>query len=559
MAKRRDFPRSSWLCVAAIAGAIGCYPQDNGKDPPLDRFYFPVSVAVGPDREDGTGPSRLYVTNSDFDLQYNAGSLQAYDLDRLRELLPRYCDRDSDCTGGYVCDVPTLESTKPPTHVCVDPADPKPCGELGEQSAGESLVTPGRCNFVDPTSPPGGGPSLLVQSVSIGAFATDALYRVNPTDASGRTGRLFVPVRGDSTLHWIDVNEDGDGTDSLDCGQGSGLSCDSNHRRGSDAALENSRGLTLPVEPFGIAANELGTALVLTHQTTGSVSLFVNRWALGEGALDGPNLADVRSGLPSGAMGVASIPESRFVIESPPGTVQYQPGFLVTFRTAPQLQLVRYYSSIELTGQGGIPQQLDPQAPFLETSRSVPVTTNSSGFDSRGIAVDARRRRACESRCGDSAERPECLKRCVRTPLEVYIANRSPPSMIVGVSVPNSTEPGSDDLPTFNDSIPLGQGASRVYTGSVLGKDGTPEPRVFVICFDTKLIYIYDPASGVETTINTGRGPHSLAIDAARGLGYVGHFLDSYVGVIDLNKAHKASYGKMILTLGQPAPPRAAK
>lgn len=562
MAERRDFPMLPWLCVAAIAGATGCFPADDGRDPPLDRFYFPVGLALGPEREDGTGPSRLYVANSDFDLQFNAGSVQVYDLDRVRELLPRYCDRDSDCEDGNVCDVARVDSTRPATHTCVNPADPRPCGALGEQTAGESIVTPGRCNFIDPSSPPNGGRSLLVQSVSIGAFATDALYRVDPT-GNGRTGRLFIPVRGDSTLHWMDVDDDGGPEDSLDCGQGAELSCDGNHRRGTDAALENSRGLTLPTEPAGIAADERGEAIVVTHQTTavnGSVSLFVNRWSANDGALNGPNLADVRQGFPSGAVGVAAVPESAYVLESPPGTVQYQPSFLITFRSQPEVRQARYFSDTEFIGPGGVAQPIDPSAPFLDVSRSVPLRTNSSGFDSRGIAVDARRRTACESRCGTGDGRLDCLRTCTATSVDVFVANRSPASMIVGMTVPNGSAAGSDDLPRFHDSIPMQLGPSRVYIGRVLGAGGQPEDRVFVVCFDSKLIYIYDPALGVvEETIGTGRGPHALAVDTANGLGYVGHFLDSYIGVVDLNKAHSAAYGKMILTLGAPQAPRAAK
>jgi hypothetical protein len=355
------------------------------------------------------------------------------------------------------------------------------------------------------------------------------------------------------------VDDDGSADDSLDCGQGSGIECDSNHRRGSDAALENSRGLTLPTEPFGVAANEAGDALVVTHQTTGSVSLFVNRWLRGDGALDGPNLSDVRSGLPSGALGITAVPESAFVLESPPGTVPYQPSFLVTFRNFPQVQLIRYFADAEFLGQGGGLQAIDPSAPFLDTSRSVPIRANSSGVDSRGIAIDSGRRSACEARCDGSTERLDCLHTCTSTTLDIFVANRTPPSLLVGTSVPNTSAAGSDDLPRFNNSIPLQSGASRVYTAKVLGEDGLPEDRVFVICFDSKLIFVYDPAGNVEKTITTGRGPHALAVDTVNGLGYVAHFTDSYVGVIDLNKAHGATYGKLILTLGQPQAPRAAK
>jgi DNA-binding beta-propeller fold protein YncE len=60
----------------------------------------------------------------------------------------------------------------------------------------------------------------------------------------------------------------------------------------------------------------------------------------------------------------------------------------------------------------------------------------------------------------------------------------------------------------------------------------------------------------VEVRLTTGRGPQGVAIDEKNGLAYVAHFTDSYVGVVDLDKRH-ATYGKVLLNVGQPKPPRA--
>ena len=102
------------------------------------------------------------------------------------------------------------------------------------------------------------------------------------------------------------------------------------------------------------------------------------------------------------------------------------------------------------------------------------------------------------------------------------------------------------------------QGAELAF--SYVGERFKDRITEFAADFDSKLIFVYDPVGKrIETTIYTGRGPHSLAIDTVNGLGYIGHFTDSYVGVVDLNKAHGATYGKMVLTLGEPQTPRAAK
>src|ERR1700691_5380384 len=56
-----------------------CYSSGaGGTDPPTTTFYFPVGLAVS------AGGHVLYAANSDFDLQWNGGTIQSYDLFRLR-------------------------------------------------------------------------------------------------------------------------------------------------------------------------------------------------------------------------------------------------------------------------------------------------------------------------------------------------------------------------------------------------------------------------------------------------------------------------------------------
>ncbi|HEX7670953.1 MAG TPA: hypothetical protein VF395_15265, partial [Polyangiaceae bacterium] len=235
----------------AAGGVNGCFSGDSGRAPDGNRIYFPVGIVLGPgDAATNSAPRRMYVANSDFDLQYNAGTLQAFDLERLSAYVPHYCSKDSDCEGvdgAPTCDLVGKDG-EAPSHFCVDPStgdkdtDAHPaCGALGVQTPADRLVYPGLCSFLNPYSPPPrrssplhspGGASLLVQSVQIGAFVTDAIYRDNPLIDGTAKGRLFLPVRGDATLHWIDVDDDSPGPRALDCGQGSDGSCDGNHRRG---------------------------------------------------------------------------------------------------------------------------------------------------------------------------------------------------------------------------------------------------------------------------------------------------------------------------------------
>lgn len=532
------------VCIALAALSVSACYSAEGQPPPLNRLYFPTGLALSP------GATRLYVANSDFDLQYRSGTVQAYDLGRVRQLTPRGCTSDAGCSSGTRCDLaPTTENGGAPSRWCVQSAGPfagRPCGALGEQGIADRLLYPGRCAHLDPEHPVDGGASLIVGSVGVGAFATALLYRSRPPAADGAQrpgGRLFLPVRGDATLTYIDVDDDSKAAATgfeLSCGQtGDEHACDATHRRGDSAAQENTRDLTLPREPFGIDATSDGSALVLTHQTEGSASLFVNDWDQGSYG-SGPNLEFVLTGLSTRPIGVAAVPKAASA-----DPASYQPHFLVTFRDAAEVRLLRYFDDAAA----------NPARPFLADDGGASITANSLDFDSRGIAIDDSARRAAETACElEPADlRADCLDRAADVRLDVYVANRSPATLLVGHTRSNS------DLPTSFDAYPVSFGPSRVVVGDVIDRAGKPSKRVFLVCFDSRAIWVFDPAAReMEANITTGRGPHALAIDAAHGLAYLAHFTDSYLGVIDLDLRHASAYS-IVLTLGRPTAPRASK
>lgn len=546
-----------FIALCALASS-GCYDQGQGVEPPLDRIYFPVGLAISPEA------SRLYVVNSDFDLQYNGGALQALDLARVRELLPKACQADSDCGDGKLCDLsPTEENRGKPSRWCVDASGPhagKPCGPFGEKGPADKLLHPGRCGFISHVKPQDGGASLVVGKVGIGAFATDVIYRSRP-NAPG--GRLFVPVRGDATLHYIDVLDDtpdkGAVPFELECGQdGTSGDCDDAHRVGDDPDEENTRGLRLAPEPFGIDATQTAEAIVVTHQTEGAASLFVNDAAAwGNGVDDlgsGPRLEFTATGMPQRAIGVAALPTPLLAVEQ---GIRYDPGFLVTFRDAAQVTLLRYFSD----------EASKPARPFLQVAGAAGIGANSLGTDSRGIALDGSERTQCEAGCPSDDTRTQCLTDCAAIPIRVYIANRAPSSLLVGETRPNQGLFSSDDLPRFEQSIPLTFGPSRVVVGQVISPKGEAQKRVFVVCFDTRKVGIYDPLTrSMEDWIDTGRGPHGFVTELGRdesgqpthAYAYVAHFTDSYIGVVDLDQRNP-TFGSVLATIGRPSAPRASK
>src|ERR1700760_1591860 len=66
---------------ALVAAGGGCFYTDNGLSPPTEGFYFPTGLVVSP------GRTALYVANSDFDLQFNGGTVAVLDLGTLRATL----------------------------------------------------------------------------------------------------------------------------------------------------------------------------------------------------------------------------------------------------------------------------------------------------------------------------------------------------------------------------------------------------------------------------------------------------------------------------------------
>lgn len=489
---------------------------------PLDQIYFPVGLALdvreGPVvPEDVTTHDKLVVVSSDFDLQYNGGAIQSYDLELLDAKLPTRCALDQECPAG-VCD----------KGLCAA-ADGSRCSEAGERNADDRLLYPGLCKPLDPAP-------FQISKVKIGAFATDAILRARTDD---EIKRLFVPVRGDSTLHWLDLDARG----NLDCGQVGDGACDDRHRVGDDPS-ETERDITLGPEPFAIDASEHAESIVVTNQTTNTVTLFTTDAGsapVPEQWTTPPRIEfALNTNLPQRPVGVAALPlteQERRASEK--RTPAYT--FLLTFRDSAQVRLVRFASDLDSSGD----------RPYLVDGGGIGISANSVGSDSRGVAVDDSARKAAELACGgDDA----CLSQAALVPLDVYVANRSPASLLIGRTTP------PQQYPSFFQALPLTTGPSRVVVGKVLTPDNVEETRVFVVCFESRRIFIYDPKrSRIEADIFTGRGPHALAVDSKRHLLYVGHFTDSYVGVYSLDLAFPETYGSMLGMLGSPKSPRSSK
>src|SRR3954462_7477168 len=84
MGRRAGKIARAWVVVLPLLtllplATVDCYSTGDGSPPPLDQLYYPVGLRVS------AGGTVLYAVNSDFDLQFNGGTLQSYDLSLIRQ------------------------------------------------------------------------------------------------------------------------------------------------------------------------------------------------------------------------------------------------------------------------------------------------------------------------------------------------------------------------------------------------------------------------------------------------------------------------------------------
>jgi hypothetical protein len=296
----------------------------SGTSPCREQFYYPTGIAIDPDGD------VAYVTNGNADLRYSGGTVASIDL--------RYFECALQVVAhGYPADLSTL---------------PECAGY--EARVGDAVL--GVHRFVDPTVndtvavanhwPPGSGcrPALLDPSITecdeqpfiadavrVGNFAGSIRVqklgaRAACNSAAGRSAapadtgmrRLFVPVRGDPSVTFVDVRKAPPGTAAAaqplcdgatpQTGTRAGLACldcpdvlgDPLHvpngcdpqritvrdfatptaNPGAQCSLDSTTCANLPPDPFGISLDEGCTPeganyshLLVAHLSGGEMTL----------------------------------------------------------------------------------------------------------------------------------------------------------------------------------------------------------------------------------------------------------------------------------------------
>ncbi len=566
------------LCAAVLGVAFSaCYTAGQGTPPPMKAFYFPTGLTVS------RGGNVLYAANSDFDLQWNGGTLQSLDLYKIRHDAAALVQANLTRAPAPPAGIPWVSSEGGPgpgwTPNCLDQPPPTTGYGLGVQ------LQQGCAPAVDVSQ-------YIFDSAIIGAFAT-ALQLSH----DGR--RIFAPISGNATVTWADVayddpngatptpgNQGAFAPMQIDCGVRTNSRCDSLHQTGNDPySPGNTRNATMPGEPFGMAQTEDGAALAVTSETDTKTSLLTTGLGMFSQLARGypagtPTMQFVLDGLPMGGVGIAAVPHDPYAVRRCEDVGDQQPcirqAFLQANRNTNEVDLIRYYDD---DGSSLL-------RPFYAKERAYSLASNYQGTDFRGIVIDPTPRLACQATAVTTADRIACGQ----IPARVFIASRTPASLVIsslGGTVQGQYDP---DLLVTTGLIPLPAGPSNVYLAPVVvpdSPDGAPRYalRVFVVLYDSNAIAVIDPNHAppiVEGYIPTGPGPDAMAFDpfslsdvatnavvpvdprqppslALRRyrFAYVGIFTQSYMQAVDLDfSATKGeTFERVVFNLGAPSIP----
>ena len=371
-----------------------------------------------------------------------------------------------------------LENTLTPER-CRGVDNPDTCGVIPMEDERDDLL--------DQISPITG---LLVDQVRIGSY-TDGMA----VAASGDGARLYMPVRSDANLTFIDVDASG----RFDCGDGSelGRPCDDRYRRGDDEAA-TLRDIQLPADPVGVTVGPLndivrgpdtgdvpGNYVLFAHRD-GRASLFFDQ---SEGADTAPVLIHTLSGLPTE---------------------------LVDITIEPSTQLAWLPSALNpVLGRVGIAfdgSTSEPDRSYLFNAGDIVLRGVDTGTVTRG-----------DTRVVRFDPRPDVNR--------AYLLSRRPRALLV---VDTEDTVSSVDV---IDAIEVGFGPSRLDVVSFDAVPGvTPERTLaFISCYDSRDVYVVDVDLGRLVGIVRGLGgPFELAVDVPRRRLYVLDFRSSVIRVIDL-------------------------
>ena len=503
-----------------ISGMVstGCVNR-TGEELLPGLMSFPIAIELSPDTDAEGNPRFVYVTSSNFALQYSAGNVQAYDLGKLVDGIVTGCvsrwelrecrDLGLDPTlPECQCDplteincVPTRPGIKNscleddseldingPECACEPDPDDETCTEVPPDRCS---VVPLGLRFRDPANAAlklVRVAGLITGEVEIGSFS-DGLA----VSTTGR--RLYVPVRSDANITWIDVNEEG----RLRCGGDfeERHTCMGKYRDGAGEKVNPSVDISFPPDPVDVYVGDLsddfappgeeddplynGDYVLVAHRD-GHASLLIDQ-------VPQPGINPTEEKRPRFAATLDELATEQV-------TITYQPDSKIAWiPSARQNVVVRV----------GIGIDGDPTQSYMFDAGTLFVTGLDRGTSNRDILFDPRPDR-------DLA----------------YIVSRSPEALVVARS-----NVAGGDLNMIGQ-IPTCRDPSRVQLAEVPARGGTVV-LAFVSCFLSRRVHVIDTDKfqGLTTLTNIS-GAFEFVIDGPRLLMYTADFSTSVLRVADL-------------------------
>ncbi|HXI55615.1 MAG TPA: hypothetical protein VNO55_06125 [Polyangia bacterium] len=467
--------------VLAAAGLSACALNQEGVPPPKNDIFFPGGALV-----DETG-QWLFVTNSNSDLRYNDGTMVAVDLEKVAT--------DRAAAGWSACPrvgwiPPSSQSPQDANHCCWDVLD-----HLALNCDSRTYVDTG-------------------STIRIGSFAGTTVRQTSCDDKPCPKKRLFVSVRGNSSITWIDSDVNADR--KLTCaGPGSAIDeCGSDHRitqrpidPGSNpaATIVDAAKVTLPEEPYALATFDVRKWLLVGHLRGGAVSL-IN---IDQSREQPPSLIGWYGGIvpvdTNGLRGITSL------------TGPVNGSFYAGSRYLPRAV------GLQMTGQGDSSgaATLDNIAVIGNGQQYV---SNLPGSETRGIQFIPP--------IGDDPFKESGL---------AFVLQRFPPALL-GFQAAN--QPPVDVLETCNSPTFLNSHGSGLNL------------RLYVTCFEDGQVYVFDPrVPRLVDVVEVGRGPAGLVFppgDDSTVMFVVG-FGANNISVVDI-KPGSATENHVVQRIGFPSP-----
>ncbi|HWO20760.1 MAG TPA: hypothetical protein VNO30_18465 [Kofleriaceae bacterium] len=457
--------RAAVVTAMLAGGGAGC--TASGEDVAPDRLdiFFPTGAVVSPDGK------QLFVVNSNSDLKYSSGSISVVPLEAVDALIAQWLPARTNVPAACRQDLDFHE-----TLIC------------NEQM------------FLSETQD---------QGVRIGNFATDIALQ----DLSNGDLRLIVPTRGDPSIAWADWSA---AEGRLSCNDKNLAepfhTCDGAHRLsfvGNDDTAA-----AIPDEPFGVFADTAGEFAIVTHLTTGAVTLIDSPRAGTVQVADIQQnvfLQDPTSGL-RGATGVA-------------GRTPHAAGDIVYVGSRSEDRIQTF-----TVGRHPPPAEGDVYKPpflltgnwFFQDGVGNNANTNSGANDTRGMAF---------SSSGD----------------RLFLLNRKPPTLQI-----LDTSLGATGVPK-NQLVGAVDICRQASTVTVV--DSGEGDRAYLTCFQDGQIYVVDPRGRgrVEDVITVGRGPYSITGTPDGQRLFVTNFLEDTIAVIDLTPG-SPTRNRVVLRIGEPRP-----